>query len=131
MPFALPRISTSQLDQYLDGIAASAELVDEQRVDFDTNVRPHLEFLSGEESVNPREVKRLVNSYTMQLKMLAGRLNAIDPNVVLALQCMSFRPDWQNLYESLVIDPPWFQLKVKEACEAEAAATFFNWPIEQ
>ena len=120
IPFVLPRISTSQLDEYLDGIVTSAELAQEQQDDFDTNVRPHLEFLSvDEESVNPREVKRLINAYTMQLKMLTARLGEIDPNVVLALQCMSFRPDWQDLYESLVADPPLFQLQVREAREGD------------
>jgi energy-coupling factor transporter ATP-binding protein EcfA2 len=115
VPFTLPRVSPSQLDEYLDGIAARAALVPAQQHDFDTNVRRHLEFLSGEESVNPREVKRLVNAYTMQLKMLSARLGKIDPNVVLALQCMSFRPDWQGLYESLVSDPTLFQSQVREA----------------
>lgn len=115
VPFALPRVSTSQLDEYLNGIATSAALVPAQQDDFDTNVRRHLEFLSGEESVNPREVKRLVNSYTMQLKMLPERLGKIDPNVVLALQCMSFRPDWKDLYESLVSDPTLFQSQIQEA----------------
>jgi hypothetical protein len=115
IPFALPRISTSQLDEYLEGIATHAALVPAQQEDFDTNVRQHLEFLSGEESVNPREVKRLINGYTMQLKMLSVRFGKIDPNVVLALCCMSFRPDWRDLYERLVSDPVLFQSQVKEA----------------
>ena len=115
IPFALPRVSTSQLDEYLEGIATRAALVPAQQEDFDTNVRKHLEFLSGEEPVNPREVKRLINGYTMQLKMLSARFGKIDPNVVLALCCMSFRPDWQDLYESLVADPMFFQSQVREA----------------
>ena len=45
VPFALPRISTGQLNEYLDDIIARAELVPAQQQDFDVNVRPHLEVL--------------------------------------------------------------------------------------
>jgi hypothetical protein len=80
VPFALPRISTDLLQDYLSTVAMNAELGDAQLADFDQNVRRHLEFLPGENSVNPREVKRLVNTYTLQLKMLGTRLaSQLDP----------------------------------------------------
>lgn len=118
VPFGLPRIGTDQLQEYLGILIGTANIPFDQRNDFDLNVRRHLEFLPGEDSVNPREVKRLVNAYTLQLKMLNTRLGMLDPNVVLALQNMSFRPDWNDLYEHLVADPDLFQKAVKEAREA-------------
>ena len=114
VPFALPRISTDQLQDYLSVVAVNAGLDGAQLVDFDLNLRRHLEFLPGEDSVNPREVKRLINSYILQLKMLSARLGPqLDPNVVLALQCMSFRPDWRELYEHLAADPQLFQITLR------------------
>ena len=116
VPFTLPRVDTAQLNGYIDGTLANAALSLEQYEDFDRNVRPHLEFISGNESVNPREIKRLLNAYTMQVKMLSGPLGgSLNPNVVLALQCMSFRPDWDELYETAIIDPFLFQQEVRSA----------------
>jgi KAP family P-loop domain len=119
VPFALPRISTEQLQEYLTTVAANADLVDAQLQDFNQNVRRHLEFLPGEDSVNPREVKRLINTYILQLKMLSARLGGgLDPNIVLALQCLSFRPDWRDLYDHLAADPQLFQSTLREAADA-------------
>ena len=57
-----------------------------------------------------KAVKRLINTYVLQLKMLATRLGgALDPNVVLALQCLNFHPDWRKLYDLLAADPQLFQ----------------------
>lgn len=120
VPFALPRIRTDQLREYLNHISnyisLDAAFPDDQVDDFDANVRPHLAFLSGDDIVNLREVKRLINTYVLQMKMLAPRLlGALDPNVVLALQCLSFRPDWGELYDHLAADPQLFQRTFKPA----------------
>lgn len=110
IPFALPRISTDQLEEYLDSVLLNAAFDDAQAEDFNDNVRAHLAFLSSDNTVNPREVKRLINTYVLQMKMLAGHLKEPpDPNVVLALQCLSFRPDWRYLYDHLAADPQLFQ----------------------
>lgn len=110
VPFVLPPISTDQLQEYLTTVADNSHLRPEQLADFNDNVRRHLRYLTAEESVNPREVKRLINTYTLQLKMLSVRLGpALDPNIVLALQCMSFRPEWREFYDRLAADPQLFQ----------------------
>jgi hypothetical protein len=110
VPFAPPRIGTDQLREYLDCVSINAAFQGDQAFDFNANVRPHLDFVSGDNTVNPREVKRLINTYVLQMKMLAPRLlGALDPNVVLALQCLSFRPDWRELYDHLAADPQLFQ----------------------
>jgi ABC-type phosphonate transport system ATPase subunit len=110
VPFTLPRIDTNQLQEYLSCVSRNAAFRPEQLQDFDSNVRRHFDFISGDNTVNPREVKRLINTYVLQMKMLAPRLHAaLDPNVVLALQCLSFRPDWRELYDQLAADPQLFQ----------------------
>ncbi len=125
VPFALPRISSRQLQDYLSTIEANADLEDGQREDFHRNIRRHLRFLPSEDSVNPREIKRLINAYILQLKMLSSRLGArLHPDVVLALQVMSFRPDWRELYEHLAADPELFQSVLRETMqEPEPSAT--------
>ena len=47
VPFALPRISTDQLQEYLSIVAINAALGRLQLMDFDQNLRRHLEFLPG------------------------------------------------------------------------------------
>jgi hypothetical protein len=115
LPFGLPRIGTEQLQDYLLTLVDGADVPAEQRTDFEQNVRRHLEYLPGADQVNPREVKRLINAYTLQLKILSKRTAALTPDVVLALQLLSFRPDWADLYEHLVADPALFQKSVREA----------------
>jgi hypothetical protein len=46
VPFALPRVSTRQLPDYLATIAQSAGFPPEQLADFNNNVRRHLAFLA-------------------------------------------------------------------------------------
>jgi hypothetical protein len=74
VPFALPPILPRQLQEYLANIEAGAQFGDAQREDFQDNVRRHLRWLPSEDSFNPREIKRLINSYVLQLKMLSPRL---------------------------------------------------------
>lgn len=118
VPFALPRIGTSQLREYCSALMSSSGLVDEQVQDFRRNVEQHLEFLPDQDSVNPREIKRLINAYILQVKMLSRRMGpAVNPAIVLALQIMSFRPDWRDIYDDLAADPSLFQRTVREALE--------------
>lgn len=109
VPFALPRIGADQMHEYLNNIALNAPFAADQAADFTLHVRPHLDYVSGDNTVNPREVKRLINTYVLQMKMLSHRLMDLNPNVVLALQCLSFRPDWRELYDHLAADPLLFQ----------------------
>ena len=79
-------------------------------------MRPHFKWLQSEDSINPREIKRLINIYTIQLKMLSRRLGeSLNPNVVLALLCMNFRSDWHAFYEQLAADPGFFQTALRDA----------------
>ena len=117
--FSVPRIVEADLEKYLDFLAAEAKLPDPQRQNLTDVVRPHLSYLTGEGSVNPREVKRLINSYTLQVKMLEKKLapNPPNPNVVLSLQIMLFRHDWEPLYQFLALEPDVFVEELKKALE--------------
>jgi hypothetical protein len=110
VPFGLPRITAGDLRPFFDSLLANSSLPDAQRTHLDKVVWPHLAATTEGDSVNPREVKRLINAYTLQMKMLSARRQrkTPDPDVVLALQTMAFRADWERLYELLTTDPPLF-----------------------
>jgi hypothetical protein len=110
VPYALPRVRTSQIDEYFTALVRHSRLPQTQGDHFEDTVRPHLEFISGGNAVNPREVKRLLNAYVLQLKMLAPKFvgRKFEPEVVLALQAMGFRADWEHLYDALAADPDLF-----------------------
>lgn len=105
VPFGLPQVSIEQLPEYFDALLNSAELPGAQRGHLQQYVQPHLQYLSQDGSINPREIKRILNAYIMQLKMLEPRMQAdLHPDVVMTLQVISFRPDWQRIYDKLTAD---------------------------
>ena len=109
VPFGVPPIRPQQLEEYLFSIASSAGLGAKQNSDLKNVVGPHLGFLAEEQALNPREIKRFINAYTLQVKMLEPRLGkALNPDAVLAVQAMTFRADWRELYKQLVPDPQVF-----------------------
>jgi len=116
VPFGLAQISMEQQQTYFDNLVTSNTLLEYLQQDLRNAVRPHLNYLSEGGSVNPREVKRFINSYTLQLMMLKPKLSGeLNGNVILALQVMNFRPDWLKLYNSLAIDPALFEQAVSNA----------------
>jgi hypothetical protein len=116
LPFALPRIGTNQLNEFLDALRAVPGLPTDQGHDLDRTVKPHLVYMTDRESLNPREVKRLINAYTLQMKLLQPRLRAsTSASTVLSIQLMSFRPDWTRLYDVLLDDPDVFVEEMRHA----------------
>jgi hypothetical protein len=118
VPFSVPRITEDELDPFLDFVAASPGLPTDQAHDLRIVFRRHLPHVVGDEPVNPREVKRLINAYTVQMKMLERKFgDAEKPNadVVLALQAMNFRVEWKPLYNLLAADPSVFVEALKDA----------------
>jgi hypothetical protein len=110
--FTAPRIDQSDLVKFLDAIAEGEGLPDEQRADLALHVAPQISNLAASTAVNPREVKRLVNAYTMQMKMLERKLRDLGQSpsagAVISLQIMSFRADWHGAYEALSSNPTEF-----------------------
>jgi KAP family P-loop domain len=120
VPFTLPPVTADQLKGYLDSIEMYGGFDLAQVQDFRDHVRPHFEQLQGADKLNLREIKRRINLYTTQLKILSRRLGeSLDPNVVLALLCMNSRSDWEPFYEQLAADPEYFQKTLREVAEED------------
>jgi energy-coupling factor transporter ATP-binding protein EcfA2 len=119
VPFNLPKVSDELLPEYLNLIRDNSELGDDQRDDIDKNVRRHFAYLRDDGWINPREIKRLINSYTLQLKMLWPTLrDSLWRDAVLGLLCLNARSDWQDFYNLLVADPGVSQSAIKKAVKS-------------
>jgi hypothetical protein len=133
VPFTLPGIGASELRGYLDKIEQSTELSEAQRWDFGAVVRPHFLALQGARPVNPREVKRLLNMYTMQLKMFSAQAaeagEDFNHNVVLALLCLNARDDWRVFYYHLVADPQFTQNVLSVVAESPGGDEIGTVPL--
>ncbi len=110
VPFNLARISTTQLNDLLSSIEGSAGLPPAQMQDLRGPVLEHLRYLVTGVTINPREVKRYINAYTVQLKDIQNP----DKNVILALQTLAFRQDWEKVQEALYVHGPDFLTLLKE-----------------
>jgi hypothetical protein len=118
VPFNLPSVSSGQLDDYLNAVFSDAEEGDEGQRDLLACVRPHLDALVGESEVNPREIKRYINSYILQ-KLIRPDL---DDDVTLLLQTIAFRPDWSEAYEVFRSKPDAFTEAAKRQLDGEDSA---------
>jgi hypothetical protein len=123
VPFALPPVAPEQLDEFMDALAAS--LPAEQAEDLQNRVRPHLDYVVGATArVNPREVKRFVNAYLLQMKTRP----MLQPDVVLAMQTLAFRSDWAQAYEALSAEPDAFVDAVRRQLDGNPNAVEDLWP---
>lgn len=104
LPYSLPTMKPQQLDQLLESMYSEVGLEDTQVDDLRRRVRPYLRYVAVEGRVNPREVKRFINAYTLQT-LIRPKL---DPDTVLALQTIAFRYDWEALYEGILADSAFF-----------------------
>jgi KAP-like P-loop domain-containing protein len=118
VPYNLPSISSAQLDDYLEAISSSAKEGREERAELLARVRPHLDALVGDSEVNPREVKRFINSYIIQ-KLIRPHL---DDDVTLVLQTIEFRSDWNQAYEVYRSMPDAFAQAAKRQLDGENEA---------
>jgi hypothetical protein len=132
VPFTLPRTGIRQLPDYLDSIEAAAGFSEAQLADFREHVRPHFRYLADEGAINPREIKLLINTYVLQMKVLWARLgNGLDPDIVLALLCMGFRSDWQPYHDQLTAEPQLVQPLLREAVESSGTSDVWLPDISQ
>ena len=100
VPYRLPPMVSEQLDALLESMYREADLSATQLVDFKQRVAPHLRYVAVERQVNPREVKRFLNTYTLQMLVR----EELDRDVVLALQALIFRYEWRPLYDAILTD---------------------------
>ncbi|MEP3276085.1 MAG: P-loop NTPase fold protein [Stappiaceae bacterium] len=98
VPYGLAPVSAEQINDFLWSIQTHADLPPPQWQEIDQNVSPHLRYLVDDSGVNPREIKRYINGYT-----LVRKINPLlDTSVVLALQTLAFRPDWSEIQIALL-----------------------------
>lgn len=101
VPFALSPVSTTQIDDFLNAVFNEAGLPATQQGEIRNLVRPHLDYLVTRDGINPREIKRYINAYTLTMK--TKPLDKVfEPNVVLTIQTMAFTPEWQLAYDALI-----------------------------
>jgi hypothetical protein len=124
LPFSLPHLGVAQLGDLIDALEATETLPTAQAKDLRSIVSPHLQYLSDRDALNPREIKRFINGYVLQMKLLSPRLGFVSPDAVLAIQLMAFRPDWRALYEVMTDEPDEFVEEVKREIEPYRATPF-------
>jgi hypothetical protein len=123
VPYELPPMAAERLDELLASIYGAAQLNGGQLTDLRQRVRPYLDHVAVEGQVNPREVKRFINAYTLQM-MVRPQL---DRDTVLAVQTLVFRDDW-SLYEILREETDALPGAIKGYRDGEATALVDLWP---
>lgn len=104
VPYSLPPMLPRQLDDLLRSMYEEADVDDAQLADLTDRVHPYLGYVAVERRVNPREVKRFINAYTLQTMVRPD----LDPDTVLALQTLAFRYDWETFYLAILGDSALF-----------------------
>src|SRR5260221_9778368 len=66
VPYSLPVMLPRQLTDLLKSMYKEAGIEGEQLADLHERVRPYVNLIVVQRRVNPREVKRFINSYTLQ-----------------------------------------------------------------
>ena len=97
VPFTLPRVTDGEVHSLLEVMIADNALGAEQTQELRIVVAPHLPFVVGPAGLNPREIKRYINAYTM-LRLSTPWL---EQSVILSVLTVDFRPDWRVVKESL------------------------------
>jgi KAP family P-loop domain/Rho termination factor, N-terminal domain len=115
VPYTLPVMLPVQLNDLLESMYAEAGITGDQLTDLRTRVLPYLEVIAVQRRVNPREVKRFINSYTLQTLIRPD----LAPNAILALQTIAFRPDWEYWYEAVSARPGGFLNAVRKYRQAK------------
>jgi hypothetical protein len=126
VPFGMPEIDRSMLRELVETLVRGTSLAAPQRHELTGRILRHLNYFSDEVGVNPREVKRLINAYTLQSKLLSLRLGEIDRDSILALQVMAFRPDWERIWRRFEADPDGFMAQFERSLGA-AGTTGTVW----
>ena len=96
VPFTLAPVSGGQLKEFLDAVYRDGGLSEIQADEIRGTVVDHLEYLVRGSGVNPREIKRFINAYTLQRMIKAD----LDANAMLTLQTIDFQPDWEPVREA-------------------------------
>ena len=118
VPFTLFPVSVVQIDEFLETLVRENGVCQSQADEIRTLVRPHLSYVVGNAGMNPREVKRFINAYTLNMKVKPN----LHRQAVLALRAITFRPDWQLVQEALYVYGEVFLETLSRQVRGEAAA---------
>lgn len=118
VPYTLAPLAVGQLRQFLDSVYEEAELPDAQRNELKNVVERHLPFLVRDGNVNPREVKRYINAYTIATKINVD----LQPDAVLTVLMLDFRSDWEDVESALLLNGDVFVDALRRLHAGEAAA---------
>lgn len=125
VPYTLPVMAPGQLADLLVWLDKYGKLGDVQRQDLYKRVRNYLQYVATEGRINPREVKRFINAYTLN-RMIRPDLN---PDTMLALQTIDFRGDWEQIYEDVVLAEPEVFVEVLGSFrDGDGHAFEYLWP---
>jgi KAP family P-loop domain len=100
VPYRLPPVVAEQLNDLLEAMYHEADLSAGQLEDFRQRVAAHLQYVAVRGQINPREVKRFLNTYTVQMLVRPW----LNRDIVLPLQTLVFRYDWRVLYDAILTD---------------------------
>lgn len=100
VPYRLPPMVAEQLNDLLEAMYNEAKLSQVQLSDFRQRVAAHLQYVAVRGQINPREVKRFLNTYTLQTLVRPH----LQRDIVLPLQTLAFRYDWRALYDAILTD---------------------------
>jgi hypothetical protein len=109
VPYSLPPMIPQQLEELLESMYEGAYLGSDQLEDLRNRVGRYLQYVVIERRVNPREVKRFINAYTLQMLIRPD----LDPDTVLALQVLAFRYEWVSLYKRIFLNSEAFVLALR------------------
>jgi hypothetical protein len=125
VPYSLPAMVPGQLDELLDWLYKYGKLSPQQQDDLRMRVSRYLGYVAQDGRLNPREVKRFINAYTLS-RMIRTDL---DADTLLALQTMDFRTDWEVLYDSVVVgEPEIFSAALRKFVTGDDHAFEDLWP---
>ncbi len=97
VPFDLFPVAVGEINSLLDSIIKVSRLPKSQAGDLRDTVKPHLRFLVEDSGINPREIKRYINAYTLLIKLKPN----LWLDVVLAMLTIQSRLDWELVYRNL------------------------------
>lgn len=98
VPYTLAPVAVNQLGDFLLALYAEADLPPGQRDDLQNVVQSHLRYVVTGAQLNPREIKRYINSYILTLKVKPY----LQRDTILALQTIAFRSDWQSVQDAII-----------------------------
>jgi hypothetical protein len=110
-PYTLPVVRPVQLDNLLKSMYADTATTDDELAELGKLVLPYLGVIAVQRRVNPREVKRFLNSFTLQT--LVRPKDKLKSKAILALQTIAFRLDWQPWYEAVIARPNEFRAAIE------------------